>query len=96
MANEATVRKIKQDLRITHTALDEDLNDTIDACLADLEVCGIQDPDETDLMILAGIKLYVRAQYTDDTEKAAAYMERYGAHKACLMMAEGYGGPIDD
>ncbi len=87
-----TLSKIKTDLRISHNVLDSDLNDTISSCLADLEIVGIMNPDETDVTILAAIKLYVRAAYTDDTEKAAAYTERYNALKATLMMAEGYGG----
>ena len=87
--------KIKTNLRISHTLLDEDLSDTIAACLQDLKVCGVQapvpdDPQETDPLILNAIKLYCRAEYTDDTTKAAAYKARYDALKSCLMMASGY------
>lgn len=87
--------KIKTNLRISHNLLDDDLSDTINACLQDLKVCGVQaptpdDPQETDPLILNAIKLYCRAEYTDDTSKAAAYMERYDAMKSCLMMASGY------
>ena len=96
MATKETVAKIKTDLRISHTALDADLSDTIDACLEDLAICGIHDPAETDKTILAVVKLYCRAYYTDDTDKAAAYLERYNAMKACLMMAAGYGGAPDE
>lgn len=91
-ASTATITKIKTDLRISHTALDADLADMVDACLADLKMCGINDPDETDPTILAAVKLYVRAQYTDDTGKADAYMARYDALKGSLMIAAGYGG----
>lgn len=96
MATKETIVKIKTDLRISHTALDADLSDTIDACLEDLVICGIHDPDETDKTILAAVKLYCRAYYTDDTDKATAYLERYNAVKACLMMAAGYGGAPDE
>ena len=87
--------KIKTNLRISHTLLDEDLSDTIAACLQDLKVCGVQAPvqddmQETDALILNAIKLYCRAEYTDDTAKAAAYKERYDSMKSCLMMASGY------
>lgn len=89
------IRKVKTTLRINHTALDEDLEDTISACLKDLEVCGVQtpvpdDPQETDPLIMNAIKLYCRAEFTDDTGKAADYMARYDALKSCLMMADGY------
>ena len=87
--------KIKTNLRISHNQLDEDLSDTIAACLQDLKVCGVQvpvpdDSQKTDTLILNAIKLYCRAEYTDDTAKAAAYMERYNSMKSCLMMASGY------
>lgn len=92
----STLEKIKDDLRIKHTALDEDLSDQIAACLSDLAICGIADPDETDKTILAALKLWCRANYTDDTNKAAAYQQRYDSMKACLMMAEGYGGGVHE
>lgn len=86
-----TLHKIKLALRISHSKLDDDIQADVDACLADLRVCGIRDPQETDPLIFNAIKLYCRANYTDDTAKGAAYLERYNALKACLMMAEGYG-----
>ena len=87
--------KIKTNLRIRHTALDEDLSDTIAACLADLKVCGIQAPAQDgtkDLppLILSAVKLYCRKEYTDDPAKAAEYGRRYDAQKSSLMMATGY------
>lgn len=87
--------KVKTTLRISHTAMDDDLADMISACLKDLEVCGVQapaqdDPQETDPLILNAVKLYCRAEFTDNTGKAAEYMARYNALKSCLMMAGGY------
>jgi hypothetical protein len=43
-----------------------------------------------DPLILNAVKLFCKAAYTDDTEKAAAYQARYDALKSCLMMASGY------
>ena len=93
--DQSILSKIKTNLRISHTALDDDLKDTIAACLADLNVCGVQAPvpdvpHETDPLILNAIKLYCRAAFTDDPGKSTAYMARYDAMKSCLMMAEGY------
>lgn len=92
MADDTTLAKIKTDLRISHTALDDDISDTIDSCLHDLELCGVFRPSANNSSILAAVKLYCRAAYTDDTDKADAYYRRYNDLKACLMMAEGYGG----
>ena len=92
--------KIKTSLRINHSALDTDVADTISACLADLRVCGIL-PDVTDEakelnpLILNAVKIYCKAEYTDEPAKAARYKEGYNQLKACLMMAEGYGWEAD-
>jgi hypothetical protein len=91
MAFDDTLSKIKLALRTSHNKLDEDIQADIEACVADLEVCGIIHPDESDPLIFNAIKLYCRSLYTDDTAKAAEWLRRYNELKACLMMAEGYG-----
>ena len=91
MASNETLLKIKNGIRIKHGALDDDIMGDIDACLADLTVCGIIDPQETDPLIFNAVKLWCRSLYTYDTGKGAEYLRRYEALKACLMMAEGYG-----
>ena len=93
--DQTTLSKIKTNLRISHNVLDDDLSDTISACLTDLRVCGIFDPQTDDPLILNAIKLYCRSEYTDDTIKAAAYKERYDALKSCLMMASEYGKVVE-
>ena len=86
-----TLEKIKLGLRISHNKLDADIQADIEACLADLKLCGIIYAEETDPLIYNAIKLYCRATYTDDTAKSAEYLKRYEALKDCLRMAEGYG-----
>ena len=85
------LEKIKTALRITHTALDDDIQADIDAALADLSVCGVTHAANDDPLIFNAVKLYCRAMYTDDEAKSAEYMRRYDALKSCLMMADGYG-----
>ena len=85
MAQPMTLIKVKQNLRIKHNELDDDLRDCIDACKADLEMCGVR-AEEEDQLIRNAIKLWSRAHFTDDTPKAAAYMERYNALKGSLMV----------
>lgn len=82
--------RIKTYLRIKHNALDEDIEADIQACFADLEVCGVVFAETGDPLIYNAVKLWCRASYTDDTAKAAEYLRRYDALKSCLMMAEGY------
>jgi hypothetical protein len=87
--------KIKNSIRIKHTALDEDIEDTIQAALDDLGVCGVvvppsDDPQKMDSLILNAVKLFCKAEYTDDTQKAAEYQRRYDSLKSCLMVAGKY------
>lgn len=88
-----TLARIKLSLRISHDKLDEDIQADIDACLADLQLVGVVYADKSDPLIFNAIKLWCRSVYTDDVGKAAEYLKRYEAMKACLMLAEGYGRP---
>lgn len=96
--DQGLLQKVKISLRISHSALDDDLSDTIAACLEDLKVCGVQAPtpddpqNAVDPLILNAIKLYCRKEYTDDTAKSGEYQRRYDALKSCLMMASEYSG----
>lgn len=94
--DQTLLSKVKTTLRISHNALDDDLADCISACLKDLNVCGVQAPVPDDPLILNAVKLYCRAEFTDDTGKAAEYMVRYNALKSCLMMAGDYREATDD
>ena len=84
------LERVKLALRISHNKLDEDIQADIDACLADLEVCGVVFAEASDALIVSAVKLYCRASYTDDPVKSAEWLRRYEQQKACLMMAEGY------
>lgn len=86
-----TLEKIKLAIRRSHDKLDEDLQADIDAALADLRRVGIVHAGEEDPLIFNAIKLYCRSLNTDDTAKAAEWLQRYEAMKACLQMTEGYG-----
>ena len=92
------LERVKLALRISHTALDDDIRADIDACLADLEVCGVVYAEASDPLIFNAVKLYCRAAYTDDTAKGAEFLRRYESLKASLMMAEGYAweGEVDE
>ena len=85
------LEKVKLALRIKHTALDDDILDNIEACLLDLKMHGIVHKDETDALIQNAVKLYCKAEYNDDPEKAEAFGQRYRELRNCLKTAEGYG-----
>ena len=94
--NPGLLNKIKTSIRIGHDKLDEDVADDIAACLADLRMVGVQDAkltvtEDMDPLILRAVKMYCKANYTDDPVKAARYQAGYDSLKSSLMMADGYG-----
>lgn len=89
MVVDETLKKIKTAIRIKHNKLDEDITDTICACLADLSVAGV-DADLNRPLILNAAKLYCKAAYSENTDDAAAYMERYESLKKSLMISSDY------
>lgn len=86
-----TLSKVKRARRISHNKLDEEIQDDIVACLADLRTCGISEPKEEDPLILRAIKLYCLGHLPDDTGKSAEYLKLYDQHKGFLQSAKGYG-----
>jgi hypothetical protein len=93
------LKRVKTALRISHDALDADIQADIDACLADLKMCGVvfdADAGEPDALIFNAVKLYCRATYTDDTVKGAELLRRYDALKGSLMLAGEYKGAESD
>lgn len=91
MVADVTVTKIKTAIRIHHTVLDDEIKSDIEACKANLRAHGILVTDETDPLIYSAIKLYCKAEYTDDVTKSAAYRDSYVSLRDSLKMAEGYG-----
>lgn len=85
------LQKVKTALRIKHTALDDDIADNIHACLLDLKVHGVEYAGPEDVLIQNAVKLYCKAEYTDDPAKAEKFGQRYEKLRDCLKAAEGYG-----
>lgn len=58
-------------LRISTDAMDEEIGQTMDACLLDLHNAGVNAPQMTSPLVQQAVKLYCKAQfgYDDDSEK---------------------------
>lgn len=82
--------KIKQSLRITHDALDVEIQDLIDAAMVDLSISGVEVISETDPLILRAITLYCKTHFglsNDDSEK---YLRGYTSLKIHLALCGVY------
>ena len=80
---------VKENLRITTTALDADLQDDIDAALADLERVGIDVTDQSQPLIIKAVKLYCRWQQ-DYMGKSEQYCKAYTGLMQALSLAGDY------
>jgi len=86
------LEKVKLVLRIDDTILDADIQDTINAAMADLKLCGVLESKivETDTLILRAIKTYCKAEYSSDAKEAERYSESYAMLRNHLSMSVDY------
>ncbi|SKA89687.1 uncharacterized phage protein (possible DNA packaging) [Clostridium sp. USBA 49] len=84
--------KVKQSLRYEDNSFDEDLQDSIDAAIADLELSGILGSKivETDPLIIRAIKTFCKAEYSIDNNEAQRYRESYNMLKIHLALSREY------
>lgn len=83
------LEKVKLALRIKTNAFDEEINDLINAALADLAAAGITSQDEKDPLIIRAVVTFCRANFGSpaDYDKMKA---SYDEQKAMMQMATGY------
>jgi hypothetical protein len=55
-----------------------------------VKVLIVEESGDLDPLILNAVKLFCKAEYTDDPVKAAEYQRRYDSMKSSLMMAGKY------
>lgn len=91
--------KVKNALRVKTEAFDDEIQDLIDACKADLRLVGVNVPEDTpaegkeatagDPLITRAIVLYAKANfgYSEDSEK---YRAAYDYLKCSLSLAGDY------
>lgn len=73
------LEKIKLALRIDTSALDEDIQDTIDAAKADLKLCGVLESKivDTDPLIIRVVKTFCKYEFSSDDKESAKYKDSY-------------------
>lgn len=83
------LESVKLALRITTNAFDDEIQDLINAALADLGIAGITNQDQTDALIKRAVITYCRVNFgePDDYDRMKA---SYDEQKAQLQVATGY------
>lgn len=83
------LESVKLALRITTNAFDDEIQDLINAALADLGIAGITNLDEADALIKRAVITFCRVNFgePDDYDRMKA---SYDEQKAQLQTATGY------
>lgn len=83
------LNKVKLALRITSTAFDSEIEDLINAALADLGIAGVATLENTDPLIIRAVTTYCKANF-GQPEEYDRLKTAYDEQKAQLQMATGY------
>ena len=82
--------KIKQSLRITHSELDGEISDLIDAAKLDLSISGIVNLPENDPLILRAVILYAKANFGLSNDESEKFLKGYTSLKIHLALCGDY------
>lgn len=88
------LEKIKKSLRVTHNSLDVEIQDLIDAALADLRISGVVILDFTDPLIIRAVTVYCKAQFGLENADSEKYQSSYESLKTHLSLSGEYNGII--
>ena len=80
--------EIRTKMRISHSGLDTDIQDNIDAALLDMGRVGV-DTTVDDKLTDKAIELYCKAEF-DYLGKGAEFKKNYEGLRDALSVAEGY------
>lgn len=88
--------KVKLSIKIDDDIQNEDIQETIDAVMADLKLCGVHESKivETDPLILRAIKTFCKAEYSMDDKEAARYRQSYEMLRDHLCLSIDYNQPV--
>lgn len=85
--------EVKTALRITHNALDEEIEDIIEEARQDLILAGVSSEkakSEEDALIKRAIKTYAKANMTAENATADRFQQSYDLLKQHLTLAGDY------
>ena len=89
----AILNNIKAALRISHDALNNDIQENIDAAIAEMIRLGIQEEkarNESDPAVLRASKTYCQAMFTDNTSDMEKYFASWQYQLDCLRKTGAY------
>ncbi|MBT2722311.1 head-tail connector protein [Bacillus sp. ISL-46] len=82
--------KIRKSLRITHNALDDEIQDLIDGAILDLQLSGVKKTDSDDPLIIRAVTTYCKANFGFDNPDSEKLNQAYTSLKIHLSLAGDY------
>lgn len=88
----ALLDDVKLALRITSSAFDSEVQDLIDAAIADLQLSGVrlEKLDADDPLIRRAVMVYCKANFGYDNPEAERFQHSYDMLKAHLTLSQEY------
>lgn len=86
------LEKVKLALRIDDDSLDEEIQDAIDAAIADLRLSGVLENklEETDPLIIRAVKTFCKYEFSTDDKESERYKNAYEMIKIHLTLSTDY------
>ncbi|PFE06777.1 head-tail connector protein [Bacillus cereus] len=84
---------VKKTLRVSHNALDDEIDDLIEAARTDLKLSGVsgfKSNDDTDPLIKRAIIMYTKANFISDVKESERFQLSYNMLKNHLTLAGDY------
>lgn len=83
------LESIKQSLRISNNAYDDEIKDLIEACKLDLKISGVASSliIDTDPLIKQAVKSYIKAHFGYDNPDSDKFKESYSLLKQHLAIS---------
>lgn len=90
MVNQELLGKIRKSLRISHTKLDDEIAELIEAAKLDLKISGVIKIDEADPLIIRAISLYAKSASGYFEQMSERYEQSYKMLKISLALVGDY------
>ena len=90
--------KVKRALRISHSLLDDDITETINAARAEMIRSGVAEAkakDDNDSLIVSAVKTYCLYTYANDTKMQDGYFKSWQYQLDCVRKSTGYAERIE-
>ena len=84
------LEKVKKSLRINHNLLDDEIEDTINACKKKMAISGVFLIDEDDALIIQAVKTYCKAEIGLLNNEKELYQESFRSQVEHLSLSGDY------